>query len=455
MRPIRGIAVTPIIHLDGSIAKEGYDPTTHYLVASNLELPPIPEAPTHEDARAALAELVEPFAQFPYESEDERYSPVALTLTLLLRPAIGSGNVPAFLQDAPQKNCGKSLATKAACVIATGRIPAANTWPKQEDEQEKMIGAAADAGADVVFFDNVAQGAIVGGAPLDKVVTCDGHNSFRVLGRSELKPLPWGGTVCFTANRARIGDDSDRRIVHSQLIRRAEEVVYQHEHLLAYVLAERPRLLAAAFTLVRGWILAESPRAEIRRLDSFEAWGWTVPSMIRWAGGGDVRELVRDIAGTERDELEGSLLEELHRYLQRSGRSDVTVADLVTEVYRPGRDGDLDALRDAMESVGGFAKGETHKLDVRRFGNRLAAMQNLLQGGYRLRLAGKTTGRSRWTVERVGSRGVRGVNPNSSRARAGAESEEVRLDPPDPPDPPDGQGSFADYLDAEGIGADE
>jgi hypothetical protein len=381
IRPLRGIAVTPIMHLDGSISSNGYDEQSQYIVSSNIVLPAIPESPTQDEAKAALDALVEPFSEFPYETEAERFAPVALILTLLLRPVI-EGNVPAFVQNAPQKNCGKSLATKASCVIATGRVPAANTWAKLEEEQEKMIGAAADAGADVLFFDNVAEGAIIGGAPLDKLLTCDGRNSFRVLGRTELKQLPWGGTVCFTANRARIGGDSDRRVMQATLIRRADAIAYKHEDLIAYVRQERARLLGAAFTLVRAWIRAGSPRADVRRLDSFERWAWTAASMIRWAGGGDVRELVRDTVGTDRDADEGAFLEELHRYLLVRGRPDVTVQDLVADVYATGRATEFAALREALEAVGGVAgKGEAQKLDVNRLGKRLGLMKDLLQGG--------------------------------------------------------------------------
>ncbi len=400
VRPIRGISVTPIMHLDGSLVHHGYDAASQYYVASNVELAAIPERPTHDDAKAALTELVEPFAEFPYETEAERYTPVALALTVLLRPVI-RGNVPAFVQTAPQKNCGKSLATKSACLLATGRVPASNTWAKVEDEQEKMISAAADAGADVLFFDNVSQGAVIGGAPLDKVLTCDGHTGFRMLGLTQLKHLPWNTTVAFTANRARIGGDTDRRAVVSTLVRPdVPRDTYTHD-LPSFVGEQRGRLLAAAFTLVRAWILADKPKAAIRRLDSFEHWGQTVAAMIRWAGGGDVRELVRDVEGTDEDGQELSLLRGLHGWLQKRGVPDVTVSALVKDVFA-GQDETLDELRGAIEGIAGFVgKGDGRKLDVRRLGKRFSAMKDLLQGGYRLKHNGSGMGGLiKWTVTR-------------------------------------------------------
>ncbi len=424
IRPIRGIACTPIIHLDGSIVTEGYDPNTQYLVASNVQLPSIPERLSKDDATTALAALVEPFAEFPFETDAERYSPVALALTILLRPII-EGNVPAFIQAAPQKNCGKSLSTKAGCLIATGQIPASNTWAKLEEEQEKMIGAAADAGADVLFFDNVSEGAVIGGAPLDKVLTCDGTNSFRVLGQSTLKRLPWNATVAFTANRARVGGDTDRRAAVSQLIRPdAPREVYSHEDLLSYVRQERPRLLAAAFTLVRAWIQAGNPRESVRRLDSFEHWGWTVASMIRWAGGGDVRELVCDVEGTDSDGSEFALLAGLHGWLTARCQRETTAKALVEDVFAPGHREQFAELREAIEAVAGFdGKGEHRTLNVRRCGKRFEAMANLRRGNYRLKRAGTRQGVALWTVERINSatpepRGSGGSGGSVSIARA-------------------------------------
>ena len=461
-RPIRGLSVTPIIHLDGTIIADGYDARSHFFVASNVELPPVPERPTPEDAATALAALVEPFLEFPFETEAQRYSPVALALTMLLRPVI-RGNVPAFVQTAPQKNCGKSLAVKAACLQASGQIPASNTWAKSDEEQEKMLGAAADAGADVLFFDNVPEGCIIGGAALDKILTCDGVNSFRVLGMTQLKRLPWNAVVAFTANRARIGGDTDRRAVVSTLIRPdVPREHYQHGDLLAYVEAERPRLLCAAFTLVRAWVQAGRPTADVRRLDSFEHWAAVVPAMIKWAGGGDVRALVRDVEGTDADGQELALLRGMHAWLTARGRTDTTVKALLEDVFSKqvatnGHPDELDELRAAIEALAGYeGKGEAKKLDARRFGKRLATMRDLLQGGYRLKHAGAGhAGLVKWTVVKVdgGLRGVRWVESSPTRAPESEDSSRTQPNPPNPSNPPgDVQESFADYLEGEGIG---
>lgn len=408
IRPIRGITETPIIHLDGRITSAyGYDAATGYLVTPNVQLPPIPESPTQGDSARALAALLEPFAEFPYEEEIDRYAPVALILTMLLRPVL-TGNVPGFVQVAPQKNCGKSLISKAACLVVDGRTPGACTWPKENEEQEKIIGSAAIAGARVLFFDNAAQGAVIGGAPLDKLLTCDGQDSFRVLGQSTLKTLPWGGVVVFSGNRARIGGDADRRMAICRLIR-PDAPVESHTHpdLLSYVLENRARLLGAAFTLIRGWIAAGRPRAGANRLDSFEQWSWTVPPMIAWAGGQDMRGCVRDGEDENEDDISSHelvFLEELDRFLLACEKTDTTTADLLSALYpsdnswKTSHD-DWVALRDSISGMTA-RKDKDNRPDGHSFGQAVKLMKGTRRGDLRLVTTGKTDKRQRWKTVR-------------------------------------------------------
>ena len=91
-----------------------------------------------------------------------------------------------------------------------------------------------------------------------------------------------------------------------------------HDDIIDYVKRHRPRLLGAAFTLIRGWVQAGKPAQDVKRLSSFEVWARTVPSIIKWATPDaiDVRTLVPDVAGTDADEVEYNLLKATHNYLQ-------------------------------------------------------------------------------------------------------------------------------------------
>ena len=66
---IAGITQIPVIRVDGTILrKAGYDEQTKllYVPQPGLEIPPIPESPSQEDAARALVVIREPFAQFPF-----------------------------------------------------------------------------------------------------------------------------------------------------------------------------------------------------------------------------------------------------------------------------------------------------------------------------------------------------------------------------------------------------
>jgi hypothetical protein len=152
--------------------------------------------------------------------------------------------------------------------------------------------------------------------------------------------------------------------------------------------------------------------------------------MVKWAGGGDVRALVREEVGTDKDGDEYALLVGLHDWLAANGKRDFTVKELVTDLF--GKENLLsdafDELRSVVGEIAGFdGKGADRRLDARRFGKRLARMNDLLQGGYRLKEAGTGhAGVVRWTVLKVGLVGLVGlVDPHYTRGKNGV-SEEYR-----------------------------
>lgn len=422
IRSIRSVSKTPVPHLDGSVVDSGYDASTRTLVASNVELPEIQDRVSRERASSALDELMEPFSEFHFAGPVQRYSTAALVLTILLRPSI-SGNVPLFIFRAPQKDCGKSLVAKAACAIASGSVPAANSWSDEKEEQGKVLSGVAQAGLSVCLFDNVGTGQVIGGPEIDRVATCDGETAFRVLGHNEQRRLPWSTVVVFTSNRARIEGDTDRRSLVTDLTRREAQIEsYRHDDLLEYVLRHRARLLGAAFTLIRGWVQAGRPIQGVKRLPSFETWSRIVPSMIKWATGDeiDVRTLVPDAQGTDADEVELNLLRAIHEYLAACLLGSITVNVLVSHVFAQdlgGSSGSTDAQReakgalkdaiDALECTTG--RGEHAVFDKRRFGKRLSSMADVFCAPYRLVRAGMHARAVSWAVTKAADPSESGV----------------------------------------------
>ena len=293
IRVLKGIVETPHLRPDGSIVDEpGHDSVTGLSYTPNAVFPKIPENPTQQEARAALNELHEAWCDFPFATDADRYVPVAALLTLIARGAI-EGNIPAFLFDANVRAAGKTRVVDQFALIATGRPFAKSTFPSTEEELEKKLAACAFRNARIVGFDNISQGTPFGGTPLNKVLTCGGSVSFRVLGKSEEPEIDWNAMVCATGNNVEIVGDLGRRVLLCRLrspYERPElrkQVEFRHPDLQEWTERERPRLVVAGLIVLRAWWSAGCPDI-VGSIGSFESWTRIVPNALIYAGGVDV-----------------------------------------------------------------------------------------------------------------------------------------------------------------------
>jgi putative DNA primase/helicase len=253
-RRLVGIIETPTVRPDGSLLSErGYDQQTGYLLEPNVEIDPIPDAPTQEDARRALAVIADVFADFPFTGDAERSVPVAALLTVIARPGI-DGAVPAFLFDASTPGSGKSLCADVVAMIATGRGASKKGYSTKDDENEKVLGAYALRGAAIVTFDNI-NGAF-GGSSLERVVSATGDVEQRILGKSEVPSVPWRATILGTGNNISVVGDMRRRVMLARMVPEREDpelrTGFRHPRLLEHVLENRPKLVHAALIILRA-----------------------------------------------------------------------------------------------------------------------------------------------------------------------------------------------------------
>lgn len=303
IRPIVGILEAPSLRPDGKVIDvAGYDELTKFLYVPSCEFLPVLENPTQEDAIKSLEELREVFVDFPFarvkgaspkENQPGREVPIAAILTILGRPAI-KGACPGFLVDAPTPGSGKSMCNDAVCMIATGRSAPRGTFPSNDEELEKIMGAYAIAARLVVGFDNVDKP--FGGGPLDKYLSAIDTVDVRVLGRSEMPVMRWRGILLASGNNFHVKGDTFRRVLKAT-IETAEEnpetrTGFKHHPLLPWVLQERPRLVRAALTMLRAYVLAVASGAYkpegIQPMGGFEAWTDLVAQTIIFAGGQNV-----------------------------------------------------------------------------------------------------------------------------------------------------------------------
>lgn len=242
--------------------------------------------PTQGDANAALLELNEVFADFPYAKESHASVPIAALLTLLGRPAI-EGACPAFLFDASTRGSGKTLQSDAISLIATGRTSAKMAYPMHDEELEKVLGAYALRGASLINFDNVNR--LFGGGPLDRCLTAEDTVELRILGKSEIPTLRWRAVIVATGNNLALAGDTARRVLVARLESPLENPEsredFRHPDLLDWVRQEQVRLVYAGLSVLRAYFVAGRPDVGIKPWGSFGPWSKLVAAAIVHAGG--------------------------------------------------------------------------------------------------------------------------------------------------------------------------
>ncbi len=284
---LAGIAEAPRLRPDGTILDvPGYDALTGLYYAPSGAFESVPVNPTKEDAVAAAKALLEVIYDFPVAGKAHKAAWLAALLTPFARPAY-DGPSPLFLIDKNQHGAGGSLMADVIGLIATGRDMSRAVNPRDDEEMRKRITAIALAGDPVVLIDNVT--GLLGGAALNAALTgtiwCD-----RILGRSEMTaPLRLLAIWFASANNCAVDRDTTRRTLpirlDSPLEHPEERSDFKHSNLRQWVLAERPRLVRCALTILRAYFAAGQPRrTDIKPWGSYEGWCATVRQAVVFAG---------------------------------------------------------------------------------------------------------------------------------------------------------------------------
>ncbi|TMQ13057.1 MAG: hypothetical protein E6J91_19815, partial [Deltaproteobacteria bacterium] len=291
--------------LDGTIHDEpGYDPRTRVIYdPRGVTFPPVPAAPTHAQATRALADLLDPFAEFPFVGDTDRAAVAALILSVIGRAAI-DGPVPMFASQAPTPGSGKGLLVDAAATIATGRKAPLMPPTDDEDETRKRLMAIALESPSMVVIDNVE--GTLGSATLAMALTA-GEIRDRRLGTNENVTASLRPVWCFTGNNVQLKGDVGRRVAPIDLdpkVEHPEDRTFHRANLIGYVEKHRPRLAVAALTVLRAFVVAGHPDHGLTVKGSFEAWDRLVRGAVIWAGGVDPLGGVQRIREQSDDDLE-------------------------------------------------------------------------------------------------------------------------------------------------------
>jgi putative DNA primase/helicase len=407
-RELAGIIEAPTLRPDGSLlCKPGFDAATGLLYLPNAEYPEILDRPTRDDARDAVKALLYPVQDFPFETHSDRAAWVAAALTAVARCAI-DGPVPHYLLSANIAGTGKSWLTTIVGTLAAGRPPAFDGYAEQDEEMEKRLTAVAIVGDRVIVFDNARNGAAVGGPALDRAATARGAFRGRILGTSRMSPdVPWVATVFITGNNLGTRDDSLRRFVPIFLYSETEHpeerrddafAVYRETGLTLgrYVEENRPRLVAAALTVVRAFVVADRPRADLTPVD-FPEWSNLIRQAVYFATGVDPcgsrpRLAADDETSSERERIVGAWADLCTALDQPDGLTTSEAAGALDDFRKEGRHPEL------LNAFAHFARRGAHLPNSKDLGYLLKRHRKAPTSQGRLESGDTRKGQQRWVV---------------------------------------------------------
>lgn len=404
---IKGISECPFMRKSGTICNEpGFDLESGYFYNPSVDFGYVPENPTIDDARNALMRMVDIFCDFPFVEEYYRYIPVACILSILARPMFV--NTPIFVIESSTAGTGKSLISDIISLIATGRIAPKQTWPEGREssqELEKLLSAIAMDGSSLLMFDNISRYASIQGAPLDKVSTSNGYVKFRILGKSEVKEVPWNTVICFTGNNIvdSVCGDTRRRVIPCRMEPDTEHPEnrsgFKYPYLIGSARDMRIGLVNDGLTLLR-YHAVNGMKYEGDLLGSFEDWTRVVVGAIKSAGGPDIMEAAKKMREVEDDDYNSTV--ELLRMIKDKFINGATTADIIKRMEGTSmRDGYVEGdikLQNAVEAVIYGRKNIT----ARVLGKYLSSQAGRIFSGLKIVKIGVSHKTTRWSVVEIG-----------------------------------------------------
>ena len=288
----------------GKRYRSGLRPAIGALPAGDLQLPPIPERPTKEQARAALDMLIDLLSEFPFAKTIDRSVALAGLLTAHVRGSLPTA--PVILVRADTPGTGKSYLVDLFAMISTGRLCPVITASKNAEETEKRLGAVLLGGTNIVSLDNVMHD--LGGELLCQL-TERPVIKICILGRSEMPECESHTAVFATGNNVAFKGDMVRRglVCNLEALVERPELREFKKDALDHAVSHRGTYVAAALTVIRAYLTAGAPPV-CGPFGSYAAWSRMVRSPLVWLG--ELDPIASMDAAREEDEV----LSSIHEY---------------------------------------------------------------------------------------------------------------------------------------------
>ena len=278
------IVECPIFAPDGTLqTKPGYSHAskTYFVPAPGFVLPNVPLRPSAFDIKDAVDLLMNDLIHdFPFVAETDKAHALAALLCPFARELI-DGPTPIHDFEAPGPGTGKTLLINALMLPSLGRVPAAMTEGKDEDEWRKRVLAKLMGAPSIIFIDNIRRR--VDAASLASAVTAYPQWEDRILGRSEIIRVPVRCTWLMTGNNPAFSSEMTRRTIRSRLDPKRDQPWlrsgFRHPNLMVWAKENRCRLVWAALTIIQAWIARGRPLGN-QPLGMFEGWAQTIGGIL-------------------------------------------------------------------------------------------------------------------------------------------------------------------------------
>lgn len=388
---LNGVLESPTLRPDGSVlSTPGYDSQSGLFLDTKLKFATVKDAPTFEDAEAALALVRNVMKGFPFVSKAGESAALAMTFTPFARFAMRAA--PMFVISAPKMGSGKTLLSNLPNYIASGKPSSLISQSETPEEERKRLLALLLQGSIVTVIDNVER-------PLKSDALCTALTEptiqDRILGSTRVISVPTRTVWVVTGNNVRVDGDLTSRCLLIALdpeCERPEEREFD-VNLHEFVPKNRNVLASAIMTILRAYIVAGSPlNGKLPVYGRFEQWSKFIREPLVWLGLEDPCETRKQIE--TRDPVRDNLGNLLVAWWAKFGNQAMTLQEVMLAV-----DSDLDgSFNDLSNAINAVAQ-EKGRVNNHRLGNFIARHESRIEQGCRFeKYAPGGKGVMRWRV---------------------------------------------------------
>ena len=354
MPDLTGVCHTPVMRPDGTVLSEpGYDKATGivYLPINGFTMPPVPEHPTQEQARAALTWLRSVFSDFVWTTPGSEAAYLGGLLSPVILPMVSSPG-PLMITTASMPGTGKTLLGQVMMNVHGGVTRGG--FPAQDEEVRKTVFTILrTTTAPVVVFDNFPNERTLRSEALSTVITSPSISD-RILGVSDQETLSTMRQYVLNGNNVQVGGDWERRCIWVSIDAEDDKpwlrTGFAIPNLAKWSKEHRGEVIAALITIVRAWVAAGKPVVTDDRGDSMSEWFTVVNGALAYAGleARITNASPRGNVGEEDDELGGLLQAILDVY----GPKQFLTRDIAYA--------SVDVKADGYSAIGMALPGELH-----------------------------------------------------------------------------------------------